>query len=220
MNSEIQSMLEIGKLSREMQDLMRIMTYDGLCRLGERGFALEDLLPAEHAQYLPANHWARKTFYSRGYPIRRSDPNMPEILVEHDRNYAELMDAVENPETPKYDEDDEIITGGLSEWHVRIMDDFKREKLKYLKSPEWQNYRDLMLSLAGGLCEVEGCYKDGWQLHHLTYERIGMETVDDCIVVCGQCHQDIHANKTTYIERENIEDRFNSAQSKQRSLFD
>ena len=34
----------------------------------------------------------------------------------------------------------------------------------------------------------------GVQLHHLTYERIGNEELDDLIALCSGCHQVVHAH--------------------------
>lgn len=43
-----------------------------------------------------------------------------------------------------------------------------------------------------------GSILNGWSrgnchVHHLTYERIGNELVSDLLVVCGECHEQIHA---------------------------
>jgi hypothetical protein len=67
----------------------------------------------------------------------------------------------------------------------------------YLASPHWQSVRQRVLEaqrtrLQRSICE--GCGKEGigFDVHHKTYERLGNELIEDCQVLCEQCHYKLH----------------------------
>lgn len=62
----------------------------------------------------------------------------------------------------------------------------------YLACPEWHVRRAAVLERDGGRCRVEGCDRPATQVHHLTYERVGYELLDDLAAVCDECHRKIH----------------------------
>ena len=74
----------------------------------------------------------------------------------------------------------------------------------YLRSPHWQETRDAKLASARFMCELCGEggkrrydhsgheYWIGIHVHHLTYERLGAEHLDDLQVLCIHCHQVTH----------------------------
>lgn len=67
-------------------------------------------------------------------------------------------------------------------------------KLFYLQSIEWQNLKKQRLTIAQHKCEYCGSVYQ-LQCHHITYERLTMEHIDDLIILCGGsngCHQRIH----------------------------
>lgn len=59
-----------------------------------------------------------------------------------------------------------------------------------LMSSHWAQIRRDARELSGGRCEM--CRGPGEEVHHLTYERLGHETLDDVMVVCFDCHEQIH----------------------------
>ena len=61
-----------------------------------------------------------------------------------------------------------------------------RDYLRYLRSPEWQARRRAVWSRAKGRCER--CGAPGRDVHHLTYERVGAERLDDLRLLCRRCH--------------------------------
>lgn len=61
----------------------------------------------------------------------------------------------------------------------------------YLRSPHWQRIRQLVLSRDGRRCLDCGGYA-GLQVHHLTYERLGSESLVDLATLCTPCHRDVH----------------------------
>jgi len=62
---------------------------------------------------------------------------------------------------------------------------------EYLKTAHWQRVRALALEQAGHVCDLCG-HDDRLEVHHRTYERVGMERQSDLIVLCYDCHRDFH----------------------------
>jgi len=64
----------------------------------------------------------------------------------------------------------------------------------YLDSYDWKVLREQVLRRAGRWCEM--CKQDiAKQAHHLTYERVGYERLEDLLAVCCPCHEELHSNK-------------------------
>jgi hypothetical protein len=69
----------------------------------------------------------------------------------------------------------------------------------YILSRPWLERRDRELFRAGYCCEFCGWQGDNptrpWanlHVHHLTYDHLGDEPTSDLIVLCGDCHADVH----------------------------
>lgn len=62
---------------------------------------------------------------------------------------------------------------------------------EYTKSKEWQARRELVKMRDGGRCRMCGS-KPAYNVHHLTYERVGKEKLGDLLLVCDACHKDEH----------------------------
>lgn len=56
----------------------------------------------------------------------------------------------------------------------------------YLRSDSWGRRRAARLELDNYSCA--DCGSEATQVHHLTYERIGDESIDDLISLCIECH--------------------------------
>ena len=68
----------------------------------------------------------------------------------------------------------------------------KDEYLAYLRSPEWASKRQRKLSVKS---RCEACNKIvdwGGHLHHITYQRIFNETLNDLMIMCKDCHKEVH----------------------------
>lgn len=66
---------------------------------------------------------------------------------------------------------------------------------RYLRTQNWQKLRFEVLKRSGGKCERCGYqpYKrGGLQIHHLSYDRVGHESLEDLIAICPRCHMEIH----------------------------
>lgn len=74
---------------------------------------------------------------------------------------------------------------------------------KYLSSKHWEETRLKKLEETDK-CEVCGSKKQ-IQVHHLTYERVGAELMEDLRVLCNKCHFLEHKNKLTKMSRKKIE---------------
>lgn len=71
----------------------------------------------------------------------------------------------------------------------KASDDVNREeRSRYYASREWAVLREKVRERSGGFCEV--CWlRDMEQTHHLTYERMGCEELEDLQAICDPCHR-------------------------------
>lgn len=68
------------------------------------------------------------------------------------------------------------------------------EYLKYIKSPEWFNFRKFVFREKGELCEL--CASNGVHVHHKNYSNFRSEKLNDVLVLCKSCHDNIHEIKS------------------------
>lgn len=69
----------------------------------------------------------------------------------------------------------------------------------HIESEQWKTITRLKLRDAGGKCQwrLDGCtLTRDLDVHHLTYERLGNEWLEDLLVVCRSCHEKWHALRT------------------------
>lgn len=60
----------------------------------------------------------------------------------------------------------------------------------YLDSPEWAALRQRVIARDGGRCRA--CGAPGDHVHHLTYQRVTEENLDDLVLLCAPCHAEQH----------------------------
>jgi 5-methylcytosine-specific restriction endonuclease McrA len=70
----------------------------------------------------------------------------------------------------------------------------KRKYERYLRSPEWIEKRDRFRAAFGNKCVVCGSTED-LHIHHLNYDCIGNETINDVVCLCKGCHRSAHRKK-------------------------
>lgn len=64
----------------------------------------------------------------------------------------------------------------------------------YLSTDHWQQMRSAVFEAKGKFCQR--CFsRHNLHVHHLTYERVGREQLDDLIPLCAPCHQFEHSMK-------------------------
>ncbi len=60
---------------------------------------------------------------------------------------------------------------------------------KYMQSKAWKEKRQAKLDACSGKCECEGgCIREATQVHHLHYDSLGNEGLDDLQALCPKCH--------------------------------
>jgi 5-methylcytosine-specific restriction endonuclease McrA len=71
-------------------------------------------------------------------------------------------------------------------------DAWRKRYYAHLASPKWQALRDQVIKRDKGLCV--DCKKPPRrpQVHHLTYERMGDEHLEDLVLLCNGCHMKRH----------------------------
>ena len=62
---------------------------------------------------------------------------------------------------------------------------------EYLQSEAWKKIRALRLKIDGYRCAKCGTAKN-LAVHHVTYERLGHEDIDDLLTLCSDCHMTLH----------------------------
>lgn len=69
----------------------------------------------------------------------------------------------------------------------------KKEYQKYLNSPEWKEKRKEIFEKRKGICELCGeKLENKYHVHHDNYNNLGNEKESDLILLCENCHNDIH----------------------------
>lgn len=64
----------------------------------------------------------------------------------------------------------------------------------YLRTQEWQQTRRAKLSQVGHQCRKCGADRP-LHVHHLTYDHVGHEWLDELVVLCKACHRDVHDDR-------------------------
>lgn len=69
---------------------------------------------------------------------------------------------------------------------------------RYLESPEWKSLRLKVLKRDKGRCQ--DCRAKATEVHHLTYERVTKEALEDLVSLCCRCHRRRHGHGPTKYE--------------------
>jgi hypothetical protein len=70
----------------------------------------------------------------------------------------------------------------------------------YLKSDHWRKFKRLCRRKKKPFeCVIcKGLESGAMVLHHVTYERLGSESIDDVVLLCGRCHDLLHIVHKTH----------------------
>jgi len=63
----------------------------------------------------------------------------------------------------------------------------------YLSSWQWDAREKAVMNRDGHLCQY--CGQKASAVHHLTYEHVGFEPLEDLVAICESCHVEEHAGK-------------------------
>lgn len=62
---------------------------------------------------------------------------------------------------------------------------------EYLQSDHWKRIKGYVLTFWRRRCCL--CYAtDNLDVHHRNYKRLGKELLNDCVVLCRECHEVFH----------------------------
>lgn len=67
----------------------------------------------------------------------------------------------------------------------------------YLTTEHWKTFRLHALEEHGKICKDCGATDTSLHVHHLTYENLWEETLDDVVILCHSCHWARHPEKKT-----------------------
>lgn len=66
-----------------------------------------------------------------------------------------------------------------------------KDKSAYLQSPEWQTLRFTVFERDGYMCQSCGS-KHNLNCHHISYENLGNESLEQLTTLCQVCHTQLH----------------------------
>lgn len=66
------------------------------------------------------------------------------------------------------------------------------EKLAYMQTEQWKQLKQTRLMIAQYKCECCGS-ANRLHLHHVTYERLTQELIEDVVILCEECHSKLHS---------------------------
>ena len=62
----------------------------------------------------------------------------------------------------------------------------------YIHSDAWKQKRQQRLDLDNHTCQMCGA-TDKLEVHHITYDTLGFERMEDLITLCEKCHTKVHS---------------------------
>ena len=78
-----------------------------------------------------------------------------------------------------------VVVPGDPAWRIKYE--------TYMSSPAWRATRSSFIEASGGSLKCASCgQKDDIALHHVSYDRLGSELLEDLIPMCPTCHQGVH----------------------------
>lgn len=73
-----------------------------------------------------------------------------------------------------------------------LQDQGYRDYAHYLKSAEWKGLRARFIRFHGEICALCATNDGTFNLHHMTYDRVGHEALSDLVLLCEGCHHTVH----------------------------
>lgn len=91
-----------------------------------------------------------------------------------------------------FDFERDVMGPHRATWSRDVVVGHVQDYADYLNTDHWQALTRKKRQAAGYKCEQCGCDDERLDTHHLTYERIGRERMEDLIVLCESCHREEH----------------------------
>lgn len=92
---------------------------------------------------------------------------------------------------------EKVFNSDISEKRKELVDHWEQFELKniskyrlYLQSEEWKKKRNQVIERDNGFCRR--CSNKGTDVHHLHYNNIYNEDLNDLILLCRSCHEKEH----------------------------
>ena len=132
--------------------------------------------------------------------VKRFGPNEGSFLCEiclYKRNnkptrvFEPAVRQQGNPYSLKYQDGFGKFRPWLREGSVKVTELKELDYEVYLRSEAWALKRREVFDLQGKTCLACGRTKD-LHVHHVTYVRLGHESLDDLRVLCHSCHDELH----------------------------
>lgn len=125
------------------------------------------------------------------------NPIKPEIVIKKNRIYNSTTKPLILKEQPKLI----IFSTPKSKFENKLIDLGFNHYKEYLFSEHWKMVKYNYYNDENTIKYCNGCgAKTNLQLHHLSYDNIGHETLSDLMLVCGNCHNKIHNNFNSAIK--------------------
>lgn len=137
-------------------------------------------------KYICSNNSIQYVMQCTVCKARTSSPISHKSLTTQQRNDAPLFDEVGRSERRK----EKYHRYALHrEWFNS--DAWWKAYKAYLISNEWIDKRQQVLNRDHWKCQERrrGCTLVATEVHHLTYENVGDEPLDDLLSVCHECHE-------------------------------
>ncbi len=77
---------------------------------------------------------------------------------------------------------------------IRLLETLEVRYSDYIRSRSWKEKRNEFLAsnLFEDCCAACREKKESYNVHHMTYERLGAEQLEDLVALCARCHNDLH----------------------------
>lgn len=117
---------------------------------------------------------------------KKNNINVQNVIMEFDENEKKTLNQI-------YDKQIEVIWSHLRQYYkdsyTKKQEWFNKYN-EYLKSSEWKEKRLLVLKRDKFKCQ--SCGGIGQHIHHLSYETVFNEDINDLVTLCINCHKSIH----------------------------
>lgn len=94
------------------------------------------------------------------------------------------------PYEPKNEEEQPVYYEPIVQ--IEYFNPYWFDKATYLQSAEWQALRNQVLLRDHHTCCKCGLSPSSLDIHHIRYDHLGKEPLEDLVSLCRKCHQEVH----------------------------